>query len=119
MTLDEQGDGLFYIYTNDFTETNAEVAGKTMYLSETNATATKPSFARWALITEDDYVAWATSGEASADLAVVAENKAAIIAAKGNATSLVQNPSFTQGDGGWRGGPFRRRSACGRAAALA
>lgn len=103
-TLDEQGDGLFYIYTNDFTETNAEVAGKTMYLSETNATATKPSFARWALITEDDYVAWATSGEASADPAVVAENKAAIIAAKGNATSLVQNPSFTQGDGGWRGG---------------
>ena len=103
-TLEEDGDKLFYIYTNDFTETSAEVAGKTMYLQETNATATKPSFARWALITEDDYVAWAMSGEATADPAVVAENLAAIKAAKGNATSLVKNPSFTTGDGGWRGG---------------
>jgi len=103
-TLEENGDKLFYIYTNDFTETNAEVAGKTMYLQETNATASKPSFARWALITEDDYVAWAMSGEATADPAVVAENLAAIKAANGNATSLVQNASFAQGDGGWRGG---------------
>ena len=103
-TLEEDGDKLFYVYTNDFTETSAEVAGKTMYLQETNATATKPSFARWALITEDDYVAWAMSGEATADPAVVAENLAAIKAAKGNATSLVKNPSFTTGDGGWRGG---------------
>jgi len=103
-TLEENGDKLFYIYTNDFTETNAEVAGKTMYLQETNATATKPSFARWALITEDDYVAWAMSGEATADPAVVAENLTAIKAAKGDATSLVENPSFAKGDGGWRGG---------------
>lgn len=103
-TLEENGDKLFYIYTNEFTETNAEVAGKTMYLQETNATSTKPSFARWALITEDDYVAWAMSGEATADPAVVAENLAAIKAANGNATSLVQNASFAQGDGGWRGG---------------
>lgn len=103
-TLEEGGDKLFYIYTNDFTETNAEVAGKTMYLQETNAMATKPSFARWALITEEDYVEWAISGEATADPAVVAENLTAIKAAKGDATSLVQNPSFAQGDGGWRGG---------------
>ena len=103
-TFEENGDKLFYIYTNDFTETNAEVAGKTMYLQETNATSTKPSFARWALITEDDYVAWAMSGEATADPAVVAENLTAIKAANGNATSLVQNASFAKGDGGWRGG---------------
>lgn len=103
-TLEQNDDKLFYIYTNDFTETNTEVAGKTMYLQETNATATKPSFARWALITEDDYVAWAMSGEATADPAVVAENLTAIKAAKGDATSLVENPSFAKGDGGWRGG---------------
>lgn len=103
-TLEENGDKLFYIYTNDFTETNAEVVGKTMYLQETNATSTKPSFARWALITEDDYVAWAMSGEATADPAVVAENLATIKAAKGDATTLVQNASFAKGDGGWRGG---------------
>ena len=103
-TLDEQDDHLFYIYTNSFAETNAEVAGKTMYLLETNATSSKPSFARWALITEADYVDWSMSGEAAADPAVVAENLTAIKAAKGNATSLVKNPSFAKGDDGWRGG---------------
>lgn len=103
-TLEENDDKLFYIYTNNFTETNAEVASKTMYLQETNATATKPSFARWAFITEDDYLAWAMSGEATADPALVAENLTAIKAAKGDATSLVKNPSFDKGDGGWRGG---------------
>ena len=103
-TFEEQEDKLFYIYTKDFTETNAEVAGKTMYLNETNATATKPGFARWALITEKDYVTYAMSGEETADPAVVAENKATIITAKGDATDLVKNPSFVKGDDGWRGG---------------
>lgn len=103
-TFEEQNDNLFYIYTNNFTETSSEVAGKTMYIQETNATSAKPSFGRWALITEDDYVAYAMSGDFPADPALVAENMAAITKAKGNATGLMQNPSFATGDGGWRGG---------------
>lgn len=46
---------LFYIYSDDFTETNAEVAGKKMFLTGTNASSTKPSFAQWILISEVDY----------------------------------------------------------------
>ena len=104
-TIEETQDNLYYIYTNNFTETNAEVAGKTWYLTgSSNVTQVMPPTGQWALITEDDYLAYAMSGEVPADPAVVAENKAAITAAKGNATSLVQNPSFAQGDGGWRGG---------------
>lgn len=50
-----ESDKFFYIYTNDFTETNGEVAGKTMYITGTNASSTKPSFAQWILISEEDY----------------------------------------------------------------
>lgn len=103
-TLDAMEDNLFYIYTNEFSETSSEVAGKTMYIVETNASSAKPGFARWTLITEEDYLDYAMSGDAPADPAAVAENLATIKAAKGNATSLVKNPSFTQGDAGWRGG---------------
>ena len=104
-TIKEDGNKLYYISTHNYTETNGEVAGKTWYLTgSTNVTQVMPPTAQWALISEADYVAWAMSGEASADPAVVAENLTAIKAANGNATSLVQNASFAKGDGGWRGG---------------
>ncbi len=50
-----ESDKFFYIYTNDFTETNGEVNGKTMYITGTNASSTKPTYAQWILISEEDY----------------------------------------------------------------
>ena len=100
----EESEKLYYIYTKDFTETSAEVAGKTMYLSGTNATATKPAYARWALIKESDYVDYISSGEGTVDAAAAAANKAAMIEAKGDATSLLQNPTFERSSDGWWGG---------------
>lgn len=100
----EEDEKLFYIYSNNFTETSSEVAGKTMYINGTNATSTKPGFARWALITEDDYVAYLSSGEGTVDPGEVAANKAAMVAAKGDATSLLQNPTFERSSEGWWGG---------------
>ena len=99
-----EAEKLYYIYTNDFTETNAEVNGKTMYLNETNATSAKPFFARWALISESDYVDFLSSGEGAVDAAVVATNKATILQNKGDATSLLQNPTFDRSSDGWWGG---------------
>lgn len=101
---DEDDDKLYYIYTNDFTETNAEVKGKTMYIDGTNAISTKPAYARWALIKETDYVDYLSSGEGTVDYAAVAANKDAMIAAKGDATSLLQNPTFERSSDGWWGG---------------
>lgn len=100
----EEDEKLFYIYTNNFTETGSEVSGKTMYINGTNATSTKPGFARWALITEDDYVAYLSSGEGIVDPGEVAANKATMVAAKGDATSLLQNPTFERSSDGWWGG---------------
>ena len=60
---DEAGqEGRYYIYSNDFAETNAEVRGKTMYLTGTNASSTVPALAQWILVTEDDYLRY-LSGE--------------------------------------------------------
>lgn len=100
----EEAEKLYYIYTNDFTETGSEVKGKTMYLDGTNATGTKPAYARWALISESDYVAYISSGEGTVDAAAAAANKAIMVAAKGDATSLLQNPSFERSADGWWGG---------------
>lgn len=100
----EEDEKLFYIYTNNFTETSSEVSGKTMYINGTNATSTKPGFARWALITEDDYVAYLSSGEGTVDPGEVTANKATMVAAKGDATSLLQNPTFERSSDGWWGG---------------
>lgn len=52
---DTEDDKLFYIYSDEFTEGNAEVKGKTMYITGTNASSTKPLIAQWILVTEDDY----------------------------------------------------------------
>lgn len=103
-SFEDGGDNLYYIYTNDFTETNGEVKGKTMYLDGTNATSTKPAYARWALIKEADYVEYISSGEGTVDAAAAASNKAAMIEAKGDATSLLQNPTFERSADGWWGG---------------
>ena len=100
----EESEKLYYIYTKDFTETNAEVKGKTMYIDGTNATSTKPAYARWALIKEQDYVDYLSSGEGPVDAAAAAANKAAMIEAKGDATSLLQNPTFERSADGWWGG---------------
>ncbi len=100
----EEAEKLYYIYTKDFTETNAEVKGKTMYLDGTNATSTKPAYARWALISENDYVAYISSGEGTVDAAAAAANKQVMIDAKGDATSLLQNPTFERSADGWWGG---------------
>ena len=100
----EEAEKLYYIYTKDFTESSSEVAGKTMYISGTNATSTKPAYARWALITESDYVDYISSGEGTVDAAAAAANKQTMVAAKGDATSLLQNPSFERSADGWWGG---------------
>ncbi len=100
----EEAEKLFYIYAKDFMETNSEVAGKTMYLNGTNASSTKPAYARWALIAEDDYVDYLMSGEGTVDAAAAAANKATMVAAKGDATSLLQNPTFERSSDGWWGG---------------
>jgi len=100
----EASEKLYYIYTKDFTETNSEVSGKTMYLDGTNATSTKPAYARWALITESDYVDYISSGEGPVDAAAAAANKTAMVAAKGDATALLQNPTFERSADGWWGG---------------
>ena len=100
----EESEKLFYIYSNDFTESDAEVRGKTMYLDGTNASSTKPAYARWALITESDYVEYLSSGEGTVDHAVVTANKAAMRETKGDATSLLQNPTFERSADGWWGG---------------
>lgn len=102
--LGEESEKLYYIYSKDFSETNSEVAGKTMYINGTNATSTKPAYARWALITESDYVDYISSGEGTVDAATAAENKATMTAAKGDATSLLQNPTFERSSDGWWGG---------------
>lgn len=100
----EELEKLFYIYTDKFSETNSEVAGKTMYLNGTNASSTKPAYARWALIKESDYVEYISSGEGPVDAAAAAANKATMVEAKGDATSLLQNPSFERSSDGWWGG---------------
>ena len=100
----EESEKLYYIYSKDFTETNGEVAGKTMYIDGTNATSTKPAYARWALIKEADYVDYLSSGEGTVDAAAAAANKQVMIDAKGDATSLLQNPSFERSADGWWGG---------------
>lgn len=100
----EEADKLYYIYTKDFTETNAEVRGKTMYLNGTNATSVKPAYARWALITEADYVDYLSSDDGVVDAAAVAANKQAMADAKGDATALLQNPTFERSADGWWGG---------------
>ena len=100
----KESEHLYYIYTNNFTETNGEVAGKTMYLTGTNASAVKPSRARWALITEADYVSYLSSGEGMVDAGAVSGNKAAMVSARGDATSLLQNPTFERSADGWWGG---------------
>ena len=100
----EEAEKLYYIYTKDFTETNAEVKGKTMYLDGTNATSTKPAYARWALITEKDYVDYISSGEGTVDTDAAAANKTTMTEAKGDATDLLQNPTFERSADGWWGG---------------
>ena len=100
----KEAEKVYYIYSNDFTETNAEVSGKTMYLTGTNASEAKPSRARWALLTEADYVAFLASGEGGVDAGAVAANKSVMTEAKGDATSLLQNPTFERSADGWWGG---------------
>lgn len=58
---DGKNDNLFYIYSNFFTEKNAEVYGKTMYICGDNACGSKPSVARWVLIKKEDYEAFKES----------------------------------------------------------
>ena len=99
-----EADKLYFIYTDDFAETNAEVKDKTMYLNGTNATATKPDYARWALIKEADYVDYLSSGEGTVDHAAAASNKQTMIDAMGDATGLLQNPTFERSADGWWGG---------------
>lgn len=100
----EESEKLFYIYTKEFTETSSEVAGKTMYIDGTNATSTKPAYARWALISEGNYMDYILSGEGVVDAAAAAANKTTMINAKGDATSLLQNPTFERSADGWWGG---------------
>ena len=100
----EQAEKRFYIFTKDFTDTDYEVAGKTMYLDGTNASATKPAYARWMLISEDAYVDYLRSGEGTVDAAAVAANKATMVRALGDATSLLRNPCFERSAEGWWGG---------------
>ena len=57
-TIEEaDAENVFYIYTNQFTETSSEVAGKTMYLTGTNASSTRPTYGQWALVTPQQYAA--------------------------------------------------------------
>ena len=100
----QEEEKVYYIYTDNFTETNAEVHGKTMYLTGTNASSGKPAYARWALLTEADYVDYLSSGEGVVDAAAVAANKTAMTTAKGDATGLLQNPTFERSADGWWGG---------------
>lgn len=100
----QEAEKTFYIYTNNFSETNSEVAGKTLYLTGTNASAGKPLAARWALISAADYVDYITSGEGYVDGGAVADNKAAMTTAMGDATSLLSNPTFERSSDGWWGG---------------
>lgn len=100
----EESEKLYYLYTKNFTETNGEVAGKTMYLNGTNASSTKPAYARWALITEKDYVDYISSGEGTVDAVAASANKETMVRAKGDATSLLQNPTFERSADGWWGG---------------
>ena len=46
----------------------------------------------------------APAGEGTVDAAAAAENKATMVAAKGDATSLLQNPTFERSSDGWWGG---------------
>lgn len=103
-TNDKETERVYHIYTDNFTETLAEVAGKTMYLIGTNTSAVKPSRARWALITEADYVDYLSSGEGAIDNEAVAVHKTVMTDAKGDATSLLQNPTFERSADGWWGG---------------
>lgn len=59
----------------------------------------------WALITKENWNAYkeALANEYVVNAENVAANKAAIVTAKGDATSLVKNPSFADA-GGWSGG---------------
>ena len=100
----KEADKLFYIYTDNFTETNSEVVGKNMYLTGTNASVTKPSRARWMLLTEAAYVDYLASGEGVVDTKAVAEAKTAMTEAKGDATWLLENPSCERSADGWWGG---------------
>lgn len=100
----QEEEKVYFIYTDNFTETNAEVRNKTMYLTGTNASSGKPAYARWALLTEVDYVDYLSSGEGGVDAAVVAANKTAMTTAKGDATGLLQNPTFERSADGWWGG---------------
>lgn len=56
--LGDEVNKVFYIHTTNFVETNAAVASKDMYLIGTNASATKPDYSQWALITVANYNAY-------------------------------------------------------------
>ena len=58
-TIEEaDAQNVFYIYTNNFTETSSEVSGKTMYLTGTNASSSRPQWGQWALVTPAQYAAF-------------------------------------------------------------
>lgn len=86
--------------TADQNYDNYFISGNTYYLNNKNSVTTNQAEAdKWALITSDNY----TSYLASLDPAVI--KKTAIIEAKGDATSLVANPTFEDNDvSAWTGG---------------
>lgn len=88
---------VFYIHTTNFTETNAAVKDKDMYLIGTNASSTSFGFSQWALITAAHYSDYLAANAAKA-------NKATIAAAYGDATSFISNPTFDSSADGWTGG---------------
>jgi len=56
-TLEKDGNA-YYIYTNEFTEEDNAVAGKTWYITGTNTSDAQPSNAQWALITAANWAAY-------------------------------------------------------------
>lgn len=83
-----------------------DASGKpyTWYFTGRSVSKDRPVTGVWALITEEDYLAYLSSGAGAVDVTIVAANKQAMVAAKGDATSLVKNPSLTSSAEGWWGG---------------
>jgi hypothetical protein len=96
----EASDATYYIYAapGDFTDGSSYLAGKTWYITGTNTSDTKPATAQWAFITADNYAKYLAENGSAA-------NKATIVGAKGDATSLISNPTFENDDvTAWTGG---------------
>lgn len=96
----EASNATYFIYAapGDFTDGSSYLAGKTWYITGTNTSDTKPETAQWAFITADNYAKYIAENGFAA-------NKANIVGAKGDATSLISNPTFESDDlTAWTGG---------------